>query len=212
MNSRSTVAYKASLSEYTHSESPAEYVPEPNTLFDEDTFKEVEHTVDTRNVSYGEAYTIVGVEAPFYETPKDPELDPNPGVYVHLGTRALALKEIMSAYNYISKVDGVHKKRTDPENDFDRRYANPDAVVANMNFKATMMRQNIEKYYAVLNATGALVDAGYDQGDKGRALRQQLQMRNALIETYGPGNKGDLHSYARKKLVKNAMKVANSAL
>jgi hypothetical protein len=64
MNSRSTVAQKASLSEYTHSELPAQYAPEPNTLFDEDTFKEVEHIVDTRNVPYAEARTIVGVETP----------------------------------------------------------------------------------------------------------------------------------------------------
>ena len=210
MNSRSTVAQKASLSEYTHSELPAQYAPEPNTLFDEDTFKEVEHIVDTRNVPYAEARTIVGAETPFYETPVNPELDPNPGVYVQLGTRALALQEIMSTYNYISRVDGVHKKRTEPGNDFDRRYANPDAVVANMDSKATMMRRDIEKYYAVLNATDALVDAGYDQGqgNEGRALRQEKQMRIALIDTYGPGNKGDLHAYARKKLVKNAMKVA----
>lgn len=213
MNSRSTVAQKVISSEYTHTESPAEYAPQSNTIFDDSIFEKVEDTVDKQNVSYAEARTIIGVETPFYETPKDPEFDPNPGVYINLGTRALALQEIMSTYNYISRVDGVHKKRAEAGNDFDRRYANPDAVVASMNFKASMMRRNAEKYYGILNATGALVDAGYDQGqgNEGRALRQEKQMRNALIDTYGPGNKGDLHAYARKKLVKNALKVANNA-
>ena len=210
MNSRSTVAHKASLSEYTHDESlanhvPEEYVPASNTLFDDETFKEVEHTVDTRNVSYAEARTIVGVETPFYETPKDPELDLNPGVSVSLGARALALEEIMSTFNYLSRAAGAHKIIEHQDNDFEPRYSNPDIVIQNMDRKAAAMERKAESDYSILNATNALIDAGYDPK---LAIQQEKQMKNKIIDTYGPGK---MHAPDRAKIMRKVMKVAKNA-
>lgn len=189
---------------------------QPETLFDNDTFdsvssdtaedildKKLDHIVDTRGVSYDQARFILGIESPQYNLPEIKTVEPSDGVSVELGARALALHNVMATYNQLNKAMGANITSYYPDNDIDTRYSQPDAVREGMGKKAARMIHDNKKDLQVLNATGELVEAGYNSKN---AETQERKIGKDLLDRYGPGK-----AYApdRNKVAQRAQRAAN---
>ena len=159
--------------------------PEVPALFDDiddAVFKdeEVDRVVDTRNVSYDVARRIVGVEEREYGVPKPV----GEGASVELGARALALHNIMDAYNQLNKTMGARISSQYADSSFTTRYSYPDEVMENMGRKAAQKLHSIESDFATLTDREELLAQGFSTEEINRTERL---IRKDLLDTYGPG-------------------------
>ncbi len=191
------------MSEYAHRRISAKTPPQTETLFDDDTFSKIDHIVDTRGESYDQARRLLNIDAPHYETPEAAApRDPSEGVSVRLGTRAIALANIMATYNQLSSTMGVRKYRQYADNDFDARYERPEIVVENMGMKASVMIHRNEKDFEDITATKELIEAGFEPN---AVAYQERRLKIDLNNMYGPGN---TKAPARHKLITTARRAA----
>jgi hypothetical protein len=174
---------------------------QPETLFDDDMIDEkIEHIVDTRGISYAQARSLV--ELDIFKPPELKVREPEDGVSVELGARALALHNIMATYNQLNRTRGARITSEYPDNEFDARYDYPERVIAGMGRKAAAMLHHNKEDLRILNATDELIAAGYDPR---LAQLQERRIGNDLLDAYGPGK---AHAGDREKVVKRASKTA----
>jgi len=194
------------MSEYPmtrHTSAPKESSYESPTLFDgldDEVFQgdAVDRVVDTQNVSYDIARRIVGVETPEYKAPK-PEVQ---GASVELGARALALHNIMDAYNQLNKTMGARKSTQYADSAFVDRYVHPDEVMENMGRKGSQKLHAIEADFATLVDRDELLAQGFTPEAINRTERE---IRKDLLDKYGPGK---AYAKDRERVVKRAERAA----
>jgi hypothetical protein len=191
------------MTRHTPARKPAS--PEAPALFDDlddAVFKdeEVDRVVDTRNVSYDVARRIVGVDERSYETPKSA----GEGASVELGARALALHNIMDAYNQLNKTMGARISSQYADSSFASRYTYPDEVMENMGRKGSQKLHAIESDFATLVDRDELLEQGFSSEAVNRAERE---LRKGLLDKYGPGK---AYAKDRAAVVKRAERAARA--
>lgn len=132
----------------------------------------------------------------------NPLIDSNPGIFVNLADRALALADIMASYNQNSKIGGIDSIRTTSRNRFDMSYDNPDKIRQSAQTKAERLRKIANSALKVLNASDQMLSNGYNPDD---VLFREVKLGRELRDKFGPG-KSDFKK--RSQVVDKAKKAS----
>lgn len=149
-----------------------------NTLFDDTLLDDMADKVG----SYDDARRLLGLKTPTYETPESTVS--SDGASVKLASRALAASNIMATYNQLNKTMGARIASQQPGNDFVKRYDHPEQVTEHMGGKASGMIHRNDADFDTLNATKAMIEAGFDEE---MVIRQKDILKRKMINKYGPG-------------------------
>lgn len=178
------------MSEYASSKHSKHEALLEATIFDDALLDDMAEKLG----SYDEARRHLGIKAPEYEPPS---IEAEPGAFLKLGARAIAVQGILEGINIRNRAGGASKTAEVVDSDFNRRYQNPQDILSGMSYSASRSEKEREKYLNILNATTAMIDAGFDP-DHVTFYRNRLQDEVKPYEGAGPRSVTKRNKLARK--------------
>jgi hypothetical protein len=178
------------MSEYASSKHSKDEASLEATVFDDALLDEM-----TKNSgsSENEVRRQLGIEAA-------PKIEAEPGAFVTLDARAIAVHGILDGINLRNKASGATQQTENLDSEFRGRYKDPEEVASIMRFSA---KQRTEQHLDTLNATEAMTRQGFDP-DHVTFYKNRLVDRARAFEGTGREN------VARRK--KEAEKVQQTAI
>lgn len=162
------------MSEYASSKHSADEIPQEMSIFDDALLDDMAAKLGSSD----EAYRRLGIKKPDYVAPMRSQASVE-GAAVDLGVRALAIHGIIEGISYRNKANGAQLTSQIEDSEFNKRYKSPEDVLSGMRYSSSRMRDKYEKHLDSLNASDALIAAGFNKAD--------VQFtRNRLIDEIKP--------------------------
>ncbi|RWZ78290.1 MAG: hypothetical protein EOT05_00810 [Candidatus Microsaccharimonas sossegonensis] len=183
------------MSEYMLPQKNDSVVPAEGTLFNDDLIDEIARE---GNLSTAEVRQQYGIEPPR-------EQEPTSGASVTLVDRAIAIDGIINGINRRNQANGASQQAEGLDNNFRRRYQHPDEVAAIMRSNAKLDDDKREGQLDTLNATTAMIKAGFDPDD---VTFYKNRVRDELKQLEGTGSK---NAHKRRQFNEKVQATAKNA-